>query len=105
MICPVGWDVMVDPYIHNCGNSFDYVNIRTLMVCPLCRGNINIGINMFPNRGLKNLIETSHFIETANTIYKRKNKILIICVNIMLFIIIIVSTLSTYLYKVHRRKI
>lgn len=60
--CPISLDIMVNPYIHSCGRTFDLVSITTMIAqgthtCPFCRTVINIGTNFFPNLQLKSLIE------------------------------------------------
>jgi hypothetical protein len=63
-ICPISQDTMSNPYIHsNCGRSFDYSNIITLISkgesrCPICRTIIIPQTNFIPNRTLKNIIDS-----------------------------------------------
>ena len=62
-VCPISLDIMNDPYIHSlCGNSMERCHVETMvqvgsMSCPICRGDIIMGLNFNPNRALKAIIE------------------------------------------------
>jgi hypothetical protein len=68
-ICPISMSIMSNPYIHACGRSFDLENIKQSIsygtnTCPMCRQQIIIGQNLFPNLQLKNLIDEYNGINT-----------------------------------------
>ena len=68
-ICPISMSIMINPYIHVCGRSFDLENIQQSINygnnnCPICRHQIVIGQNFFPNLQLKNLIDEYNGIST-----------------------------------------